>query len=141
MAAGLAGVRMSPSKEIYSTTVGEIRKLPLADGSTATINTSRQLSVLLELEERRIILDDGETWFEVAHNAKSPFIVSAGDVHVRAIGTAFSVRRHRDGIDVLVTQGAVETWKGREADRTPVLAGQRTFIPENVSRWVREFYN
>lgn len=136
VAAGLA-MFMAPSNEAFSTTVGEVRKLPLADGSIATVNTASRITVDLESSQRHIVVEDGEAWFQVAHDKQRPFIVDAGDVRVKAIGTAFSVRRHEDGVDVLVTKGVVETWRvGRETERTRLKEGQRSFVPISASKIV-----
>jgi transmembrane sensor len=136
IAAGLA-IFMTPSNEAFSTTVGEVRKLPLADGSTATVNTASRITVALEPARRHVVVEDGEAWFEVAHDKNRPFIVDAGDVRVEAIGTAFSVRRHDDGVDVLVTKGVVETWRvGRESERTRLSGGQRSFVATSTSKIV-----
>ncbi|AJA09087.1 Fe2+-dicitrate sensor, membrane component [Sphingopyxis fribergensis] len=136
IAAGLA-MFMMPSNEAFSTTVGEVRKLPLADGSIATVNTASRITVTLEPAQRHVVVEDGEAWFEVAHDKSRPFIVDAGDVRVKAIGTAFSVRRHEDGVDVLVTKGVVETWRvGRESERTRLKGGQRSFVPVSASKIV-----
>ena len=56
-------------------------------------------------------------------------MVDVGNVRVRAVGTAFSVRRNPEGIDVLVTEGVVETWiEGNEATRTRIARGERSFV-------------
>ena len=48
----------------------------------------------------------GEGRFQVAHDATRPFIVSAADADVRAVGTAFTVRlRESAQVDVLVSEG------------------------------------
>ncbi|WP_222926949.1 FecR family protein [Sphingomonas gilva] len=134
VAVGVTGLSfIQPSEEI-ATAVGEVRRLPLADGSVATVNTASRLAIAMQPERRQITLEDGEAWFEVAHDAERPFVVDAGDVRVQAIGTAFSVRRHADGVDVLVTKGMVETWRvGRESERTRVGAGERTFVARGPS--------
>jgi transmembrane sensor len=104
----------------------------LADGSVASINTDSQIAVRFAPEVRRIDLDKGEVWFRVAKDAERPFVVAAGDVRVRAVGTAFSVRRRDDGADVLVTEGVVEVWQvGQEAPRTRVAAGAKAFVSEH----------
>ncbi|SBV34528.1 Fe2+-dicitrate sensor, membrane component [uncultured Sphingopyxis sp.] len=129
VAAGVAGVLLMPSGQEYSTTVGEVRRLPLADGSVATVNTASRIAVALEPERRHITLEEGEAWFQVAHDAHRPFVVDVGAVRVRAVGTAFSVRRNPEGVDVLVTEGVVETWiEGNEAARTRIARGERSFV-------------
>src|SRR3546814_20539025 len=73
--------------------------------------------------------DLGEAWFQVAHDAHRPFVVDIGSVRVRAVGTAFSVRQNPEGVDILVTEGVVETWtEGQEASRTRIAQGERSFV-------------
>ena len=108
---------------------GELRKVPLADHSLATINTDSQIDVEMSAHLRHVQLVRGEAWFEVAKNPDAPFVVSAGDVRVRAVGTAFSVRRRDAGADVLVTEGVVEAWNVKDkAQRVTLQAGATTFV-------------
>lgn len=134
-AAGLGGILLfSPRAEEIGTKIGEIRQVLLDDGSTATVNTDSRLAVMMAPETRTIRLDTGEAWFRVAHDKSRPFTVEAGDVRVRAIGTAFSVRRRDSGADVLVTEGVVETWVvGREGSRKRIMAGSRGFVSPSVA--------
>ena len=118
----------APDQQIQ-TALGEIRRVPLSDGSFAAVNTQTTLDVTMKPEVRRIALKDGEAWFQVAKDRARPFLVEAGDVRVRAVGTAFSVRRLEDGVDVQVTEGVVEVWRvGDEANVRRVEAGTRAFI-------------
>lgn len=130
LAAGLAAAMVAPRliERRYDTALGEIRRVPMADGSVAAINTDSKLEVALRDRRRTVRLDQGEAWFEVAKDPHRPFVVESGPVRVRAVGTAFSVRRRAAGSDVLVTEGVVEVWT--EGGRTPprrVAAGQRVF--------------
>jgi transmembrane sensor len=109
---------------------GELRNVPLSDKSIAAINTDSHIDVDMTSHLRHIQVVKGEAWFQVAKNKEAPFVVSAGDVRVRAVGTAFSVRRRDDGADVLVTEGVVETWNVHDADkRVTLTAGNEAFIP------------
>jgi transmembrane sensor len=95
-----------------STDIGEIRHIPLADGSSVTLNTHSQVSVEYSKSTRIVRLDRGEALFDVAHDAARPFIVEAGMVRVRAIGTEFVVRRHgQSDAQVTVARGAVDVWR------------------------------
>lgn len=117
----------------YATTLGEIRRVPLADGSVAAINTQSIVKVAFRREERRVRLDQGEAWFQVAKDADRPFVVDAGDVRVRAVGTAFSVHRLETGAEVLVTEGVVEIWSvGAEDRKVRVVAGARAFVSDQA---------
>jgi len=111
LAASVVGsVYLFGSDEGYVTDVGETRRVTLADGSTAAINSNSKLGVKILGDERRIRIEKGEAWFQVTKDQQRPFIVEAGNVRVRAVGTAFSVRRRGDGAQVLVSEGVVEAW-------------------------------
>jgi transmembrane sensor len=140
LAAGLAAVAVTglwPSageRTVLETAKGEFRKVPLADQSVVSINSDSQVEVELTKSERRISLERGEAWFEVAKDKSKPFIVAVGDVRVRAVGTAFAVRRHRDGADVLVTEGVVEVWSDQgSARRKQMGAGRRAFVASHAA--------
>lgn len=130
LAAGLAAAVVGPRlvAKRYGTALGEIRRVPMADGSVAAINTSSELEVNMQPRLRAVKLERGEAWFAVAKDPDRPFVVESGPVRVRAVGTAFSVRKREDGSDVLVTEGVVEVWT--EDGKTPprrVAAGERVF--------------
>lgn len=123
------------------TGIGEVRRVALDGGSVATLNTDSDVEVAFAGNERRILLDRGEAWFEVAKNKERPFVVHAGAVRVRATGTAFSVHRLADGADIVVSEGTVLVW-AEGASRAPaaVSAGQRFALrpgaaaPEGTAR-------
>ncbi|GAA0661356.1 transmembrane sensor [Sphingomonas insulae] len=134
VAASLAGLLFwNRSSTVFRTDLGEIRQVPLADGSSTAINTASEIEITLSKGRRDVRLAKGEAWFKVAKDPARPFVVEAGGVWVRAIGTAFSVRRREEGVDVLVTEGVVEAWAGE--NRRPLLrltAGQRAYIGEDA---------
>lgn len=118
----------APDQQIQ-TAIGEIRRVPLSDGSLVAVNTQTSLDITMEPELRHIALEAGEAWFQVAKDRKRPFVVEVGDVRVRAVGTAFAVKRTADGIDVQVTEGVVEVWRlGDDAKIQRISAGNRAFI-------------
>jgi transmembrane sensor len=94
--------------EQVETAVGQIKTIDIADGTTITANTNSKLRVELTKEERVVTLDRGEAYFEVEHDPARHFDVVAGDTIVRAIGTAFSVQKEGDELEVVVTEGVVE---------------------------------
>jgi transmembrane sensor len=135
IAASLAGgLFILTRPERFVTTVGEIRRIPLADGSTAAINTRSAIAVAMADDRRTIRLDQGEAWFQVVRDRGRPFVVEAGRVRVQAVGTAFAVRRRDSGADVLVTEGVVEAWAdGAEGVKIRLAAGQRAFVADNAA--------
>jgi transmembrane sensor len=98
-------------REDYSSGIGEVRRIALADGSSVVLNTNSEVIVELTPQRRDIRLVQGEALFEVAHDASRPFVVEAHDTGVRAVGTAFAVRLEGTQVDVTVTEGVVEVAK------------------------------
>ncbi len=142
LAAGMAALSVmsmraqAPQRSIYTTAKGEFRKVPLADQSVLSINSASQVEVALSRSERRIFLTQGEAWFEVAKDKTKPFVVEAGDVRVRAVGTAFAVRRHEHGAgaDVIVTEGVVDVWSDTGSAPTRQLGvGTHAVVAERAS--------
>lgn len=139
LAAGLAAAFVAvprfsqPSSVSIATAIGEFRRVPLADQSIANINSGSEIEVVLTDRLRQVELKQGEAWFEVAKDKSRPFVVSAGDARVRAVGTSFSVHRHALGAEVLVTEGVVEVWrKGSDGagGKRVLTAGERAIVPE-----------
>ncbi len=95
------------ANHFLATDVGALRAESLADGSQLNLNTDSAAEVVYSPEERRVTLLRGEAHFTVEKDAARPFVVQAGNVRIRAVGTAFNVRLHGDGVEVLVTEGRV----------------------------------
>lgn len=89
------------------TGTGEVRAVPLADGSLASLGPDSAIRVDYSDGERRISLLRGQAWFDVRHDAARPFRVTARDVQTTDIGTAFEVRLDPGNIRVGVASGIV----------------------------------
>jgi transmembrane sensor len=114
----------------------------LPDGTSVEMNRDTSLVAQFSASERRILMVQGEAQFFVARDAGRPFIVRAGGVDVRAVGTAFNVRVAGSNIEVLVTEGVVQV--AQKAPSVPaaspgvgdsravierLTAGYRTIVP------------
>ena len=110
LAAGAAGavVLQAGGRQRFDTARGEVRQSPLADGSSIALNTETRLVTRFSDARRHVRLEAGEAWFDVAADKARPFVVEAGDALVTAIGTAFTLRRHTDHLELIVTEGMVE---------------------------------
>lgn len=119
----------SPAKEqIYATPVGGRETLKLADGSQVELNTDTAIRVQLTANARRVTLEKGEVYFHITHNAKRPFVVSAGDHRVIDLGTTFFVRRDPGRFEVALIEGRarLESANGKTA------APARDLVPGDV---------
>lgn len=101
---GLNHFWLNPS---YATRIGEQRLVRLEDGSRIALNSNTLIRVDCCDIERRVRLERGEAYFEVARDAARPFIVVAGDHQVTALGTAFVVRHDGTRTAVTLVEGKV----------------------------------
>lgn len=108
MAAITLPALMARDDMTLTTGTGEVRLLELADGSRVTVGARSDVAVDFEDGMRRVRLDGGQAFFEVAHDAARPFVVVAGDAEIRVTGTKFDVRRVGDDVRVAVLEGRVE---------------------------------
>ena len=126
--------------EKYFTRIGEQETIALADGSVVMLNTGGQLVVDYSGSGRRVLLERGEAYFEVAKDPKRPFTVELGIHAVTAIGTAFNVRKDPERYQVAVIEGAVALHKATEpVSAVPPLVSVRGAGPRRVEAgWVAE---
>lgn len=107
-AAALNAYVEAPRYQTYMTTVGGREKLSLGDGSSIELNTDTVLRIVNDSNERKVLLDKGEAYFDIRHNPAHPFVVVAGGHRVRDIGTKFIVRTDPDRLEVRLMQGSAE---------------------------------
>jgi transmembrane sensor len=129
----VGGALLLKPRVVLRTDVGEIRHVPLDDGSIASLNTGSEVDVLYGRDRRDIRLKRGEAWFQVAKNRARPFLVESGPIRVLAVGTAFSVRRRETGADIVVTEGVVEIWsEDVDSKRTRLIEGRSVFLADDA---------
>jgi FecR protein len=96
--------------------VGEA-SLDVAPESELVVAGNDERGVLVVLAHGRVDCD------VAARNGRPPFIVQAGDVRVRVVGTRFAVSRASDDVHVDVAKGVVEIQS--HGDVQNLTAGQR----------------
>jgi transmembrane sensor len=95
------------SAPTYATAIGEQRAIQLPDGSRVKLNSYSKLAVHFSRHERDVKLMKGQALFQVAKDARRPFVVASGDTTVRALGTQFDVYMKDSGTIVTVVEGRV----------------------------------
>ena len=129
VAATVGGLVFLGSTHRIETRKGEIKVVPLADGSVVTVNTASSLSVGFSSHRRDVTLLQGEALFDVAKDSSRPFVVRAGATLVQAVGTSFTVRRLvNQPVQVLVREGVVEVTQTGRQTPTPVRAALNTAV-------------
>lgn len=107
----------------------------LPDGTVVELNDGAEIVTDFTPALRRVILRRGEAHFAVAKNPHRPFIVVAGKIEVRAIGTAFTVDLDSAAVDVLVTEGRVSVDRVQLPGAAPLAvvdAGRHTIVDTAV---------
>jgi transmembrane sensor len=113
------GLGLGPGSEEFHTRLGEQMAVTLPDGSSVKLNTDSRLSVVYSDSERKLTLARGEAFFEVAHDADRPFLVTAGNTQVRALGTAFNILLSGERSEITVTEGVVRVTELNAPDTRP----------------------
>ncbi len=142
MAAGIGGAVIAthppaPGRsQKFESLLGEIRHIPLDDGSHITLNTASALSVEFTPARRLIRLLRGEAFFEVADNPSRPFIVQSAVAQMRSIGAACGIRlTDPQTMTVAVTLGqvAIENSPSRLMSSLQALTGGWPNLDEDLS--------
>ncbi len=79
----------------------------LSDGSRVELDGGARINVAFTPLARLVELKGGSAHFQVTKDARRPFIVTAGTINVRAVGTAFAIQFGRSELEVIVTEGRV----------------------------------
>ena len=97
----------------YRTAHGEQVAVQLPDDSVLHLNTDSAVTVRYTLSERVVEIARGQAFFTVARHDHRRFRVTAGDVHMIAVGTRFEGYRKADATIVTVVEGSVAVLAGR----------------------------
>lgn len=106
--------------ELYVPKRGEY-SLVLSDGTRVFLNSDSRLVYPVTFGDgtREVVLQ-GEAYFDVAEDEKHPFVVRAGELSVRVLGTAFNLSSYPDDdrVHATLVRGKVQV---REGERVLLL--------------------
>lgn len=95
---------------------GQRQTVTLPDGTELAFDAETQAQVALYRDRREVRITEGQIMFAVAPDGTKPFQVLAGPARVTVVGTRFSVRYRRTGMDANTVKVAVEEGHVRVAD-------------------------
>jgi trigger factor len=164
-------IKLTDGRIVYQTANGEVIKelqyntlynprgskvidMALADGSRVWLNAGSSITYPVAFigNERKVAVT-GEAYFEVAHNASKPFVVTRGATIVQVLGTHFNVNAYEDEEDIKVTllQGAVKVSNSNQSavikpgqqarlisDSKPEIRNDVNLEPEQVDEVLHE---
>ncbi len=123
LALGVVGVLVT--RATFDSKSEPPRVTQFTDGSTAELGPKSSLTLALQDERHvQVRLNAGTATFEVTKRPSRQFLVEAGDVRVRVVGTRFTVQNETetDEVSVAVLRGIVEVTRHEQTVR--LVAGQ-----------------
>ena len=108
------------SYNVLATPNGAKYQLRLPDGSHVWLNNASSIRYPVAFSDRdRTVEVAGEAYFDVAHDAKRPFVVKVKDESVEVLGTRFDVRSYEEegGTRTTLVSGAVRVSAGGKSVR------------------------
>lgn len=122
------------SVPVYNTIIvprGGIYSLILSDGSKVFLNSESELTYPMRFcgDVREVKLK-GEAFFEVAHRLEQPFVVVAGEVETRVLGTVFNIMAYEDEPEIQTT-----LMEGRVVVSVRNTGLQKTLEPGYQAYW------
>lgn len=113
----------------HITAKGEIRSVPLPDGSVATLGPDSAIAVDFTARLRRVELLAGMSFFDVAPESQRSFTVQVAGLTATALGTTFDVANDAGMLSVSVDHGVVEA----QASGSTIAAGTKLTAGEWVT--------
>jgi len=108
--------------------VGSRTIVKLSDGSIVHLNYGSKLKYpYFFLGDTREVKLTGEGFFEVAHNAKKPFIVKTDKIKIKAVGTVFNVFAYSDydKIETTLVRGKVILEQNESNGKSNVIGSMK----------------
>lgn len=114
-----------------STPVGGQYQLILPDGSKVWLNSMSSLRFPVVFKEKtRTVELSGEGYFEVAKDAKKPFVVKIGETEVEVLGTHFNIMAYSDELnnETTLLEGSVKVSSKKSSKSVILTPGQQAQI-------------
>ena len=137
---GLAAYRVTPLPASVTawladerTSIGEIRKLALADGVQLWLSTASAINRAVAGDTQQIELLQGEIFVATSGEATRPLQVDTEHGEMRPLGTQFAVRRQADATLLAVFEGRVALRTAESAETRQIAAGEQvTFTATEI---------
>jgi transmembrane sensor len=134
------GKGIKGNKVLYNTLTtarGQMYPLVLSDNSRIWLNSESSIKypVAFVGNERRVEIT-GEAYFEIAHDASKPFIVTVNGTEIKVLGTKFNVNAYADEGPIRTTllEGSVQVKKG--IGHTTIKPGQQAQVVNNTIKTI-----
>lgn len=111
---------------LTATSSGKIIKVILADGTLVWLKGYSTLTYPATLSgDTRAVSLQGEALFEVARDARHPFVIHCGELTTTVLGTSFNIRSGMAKIEVTVLTGKVSLASAHDTKGVIVLPNEK----------------
>lgn len=128
-----------------STGTAQRKTVRLPDGTQVWLSPSTLLEYPFAFEGgTREVKLSGEAFFEVAHDASHPFIITSDNIQTKVLGTSFNIQAYHNQkkIAVMVVTGKVKISNlGAVHDKmknVEIAANQKAVFDKNTDRFIKE---
>lgn len=129
-------IPFSHAMQTVEVPLGSRSRIVLQDGTIVWLNAGSKLSYAAGFspKERNVILE-GEGYFEVTHNEKSPFMVRTNDIDIKVLGTRFSVKAYKDeeSVEVILAEGTVNFINKNDLNASLIMKPEQQVIYDRES--------
>jgi transmembrane sensor len=128
---------LSPVSYINLTAGNTVTTKILPDGSELTLNKNARVSYAKNFKRNRSIhLQQGDVFFNVAHNKAKPFVIDIDKISVLVVGTSFNIKHLANQTEVIVETGIVKVSLGK--DQINLQKGEKVVINNNTDKLIKE---
>lgn len=121
--------------ELSANNLVRIKTLP--DGSALTLNKHSKISYADNFKNnRKLKMEQGDVFFNVAKDKTHPFVISIDRVNVVVVGTSFNIKHIKNDTEVNVESGIVSVHFAN--DEVKLYKGEKILINGNTHKLVKE---
>ncbi len=127
-------LELSTDLTINFNNTNSIRTVELKDGSTVLLKPGSTLKYTAFSGNKRTVFLEGEGFFDVTKDPSKPFMVYAGNIVVKVVGTSFNVISGSDiqASNVTVSSGKVQVFEAIKGTNTPHIENKNSvFLTPN----------
>lgn len=109
--------------------------LTLSDGTKVFLNAETKLKFPTKFQkEERVVVLEGEAYFEVSKDVAHPFIVKTNGVEVKVLGTSFNLRSYSDESSIATTlvSGKVAMFAGENSEE--IVPGEQAVYMKETGK-------
>ena len=122
------------AQNTVSTKPGSKSKIQLPDGSQVWLNSDSRMSYDESFQGlNREVHITGEAYFDIAKDKDHPFIIHAGSIDVKVLGTSLNIRNYTNekNTEAVLIRGSIEVTLRSNPDKKIILQPNEKLVVQN----------